>query len=103
VFALNKADLRGLRREMQIVFQDPYGAFNPRMTVGRIIGEGLELRGLPRGRERDAEVSRLLEMVQLPPNVRTRYPHEFSGGQRQRIGLRARLPSSRVFWSPTNP
>src|SRR5436190_3867220 len=87
VYTLPKPAMRTLRREMQIVFQDPYGAFNPRMTIGGIIGEGLELRGMRGGRERDAEVARLLEMVQLPPEVRGRYPHEFSGGQRQRLGI----------------
>jgi oligopeptide/dipeptide ABC transporter ATP-binding protein len=87
VFELPKHEVRALRREMQIVFQDPYGAFNPRMTVAGIIGEGLELRGVRDLRRRDAEVCRLLETVQLPPDVRTRYPHEFSGGQRQRIGI----------------
>jgi oligopeptide/dipeptide ABC transporter ATP-binding protein len=87
VFALPREGVRALRREMQIVFQDPYGAFNPRMTVSSIIGEALELRGMNDRRERDAEVRRLLELVQLPGEVRTRYPHEFSGGQRQRIGI----------------
>ncbi|HEU4751684.1 MAG TPA: ABC transporter ATP-binding protein, partial [Armatimonadota bacterium] len=79
--------MREVRREMQIVFQDPYGAFNPRMTVGAIIGEALELRGIRSPQARASEVVRLLEMVQLPGTVRTRYPHEFSGGQRQRIGI----------------
>jgi oligopeptide/dipeptide ABC transporter ATP-binding protein len=87
IYELHKRELRELRREMQIVFQDPYGAFNPRMTIGAIIGEALELRGMRSPRERDAEVIRLLEMVQLPGAVRTRFPHEFSGGQRQRIGI----------------
>ena len=87
VFLLSKPEMRALRREMQIVFQDPYGAFNPRMTIGRIIGEALELRGVNGSSARAAEVSRLLELVQLPPEVRGRYPHEFSGGQRQRIGI----------------
>ncbi len=87
VFSLSNDDMRALRREMQIVFQDPYGAFNPRMTVGRIIGEALELRGVTGANERSSEVSRLLELVQLPADVKNRYPHEFSGGQRQRIGI----------------
>ena len=87
VFALPKAEMRALRREMQIVFQDPYGAFNPRLTVGAIIGEGLELRGINDRKERAREVSRFLELVQLPPHYAGRYPHEFSGGQRQRIGI----------------
>jgi oligopeptide/dipeptide ABC transporter ATP-binding protein len=87
VYDLPADQLRSLRREMQIVFQDPYGAFNPRMTVSSIIGEGLELRGIRDHAQRDAEVTRLLELVQLPAGVRTRFPHEFSGGQRQRIGI----------------
>ncbi len=86
VFALKKAEMRLLRREMQIVFQDPYGAFNPRMTVGGIISEALELREMARG-ERAHNVAHFLEMVQLPPHYASRYPHEFSGGQRQRIGI----------------
>jgi oligopeptide transport system ATP-binding protein len=87
VFALRGEELRGLRREMQIVFQDPYGSLNPRMTVGRIVGEGLEARGLRPGKERDEEVRRLLSLVGLRPAHQDRYPHEFSGGQRQRIGI----------------
>jgi oligopeptide/dipeptide ABC transporter ATP-binding protein len=87
VFEVPKREMRHLRKEMQIVFQDPYGAFNPRMTVGAIIGEALELRGLRGARERDNEIIRLLELVQLPGAYRTRFPHEFSGGQRQRIGI----------------
>jgi len=86
VFGLGKAPLRELRKQMQIVFQDPYGAFNPRLTVGAIIGEALELRGIAGGK-RGAEVGHFLEMVQMPANVASRYPHEFSGGQRQRIGI----------------
>jgi ABC-type oligopeptide transport system ATPase subunit len=87
VFKLPKNDMRALRREMQIVFQDPYGAFNPRMNVGQIIGEALELRGMKSRSDRDREVERFLELVQMPTNIGTRYPHEFSGGQRQRIGI----------------
>ncbi len=87
VFGLSKADLRALRREMQIVFQDPYGAFNPRMTIGRILSEGMELGGIRSRADRETESKRLLEMVQMPADVRNRYPHEFSGGQRQRIGI----------------
>ncbi len=86
VFQLQKTPLRELRKQMQIVFQDPYGAFNPRLTVSAIIGEALELRGIG-GRERGREVAKFLEMVQMPANVASRYPHEFSGGQRQRIGI----------------
>lgn len=86
VFALSKPEMRQLRRQMQIVFQDPYGAFNPRMTVGQIIGEALLLRGI-KGRDQGREVARFLDMVQMPSNIGGRYPHEFSGGQRQRIGI----------------
>lgn len=86
VLALNGGALREIRKDMQIVFQDPYGAFNPRMTVGAIIGEALELRGISRG-QRSSVVREYLEMVQMPGTVANRYPHEFSGGQRQRIGI----------------
>ena len=86
VFGLPKMQMRELRKQMQIVFQDPYGAFNPRMTVGAIIGEALELRGI-HGANRRADVGHFLEMVQMPATVANRYPHEFSGGQRQRIGI----------------
>ena len=86
VLRMSGRDLRELRKQMQIVFQDPYGAFNPRMTVGAIIGEALELRGVPRS-ERSGLVAHSLELVQMPANVANRYPHEFSGGQRQRIGI----------------
>jgi ABC-type oligopeptide transport system ATPase subunit len=87
VFEMPKDQMRNLRREMQIVFQDPYGAFNPRMTVGAIIGEALQLRGISNRQERAKEVGRFLEMVQMPSSIQARYPHEFSGGQRQRIGI----------------
>ncbi|MBM4017799.1 MAG: ATP-binding cassette domain-containing protein [Planctomycetes bacterium] len=87
VFALPPADLRRLRRHMQIIFQDPYGSLNPRMTVGGIIGEPLKVHRLARGRDLEDRVARLLEHVGLSPAYRNRYPHEFSGGQRQRIGI----------------
>ncbi|GMU25035.1 MAG: ABC transporter ATP-binding protein [Phycisphaerae bacterium] len=87
VFALNRSALRTLRRRMQIIFQDPYGSLNPRMTVSTIVGEGLTVHGLARGRERDRRVAELLERCGLSPSHINRYPHEFSGGQRQRIGI----------------
>jgi len=76
-----------LRREMQIIFQDPYSSLNPRMTVGEIVGEPLRLHNLAIGSERDDRVRILLEAVGLNPDQMRRYPHEFSGGQRQRIGI----------------
>jgi oligopeptide transport system ATP-binding protein len=76
-----------MRREMQMIFQDPYASLNPRMTVGSIIGEPLEIHGLARGREKQERVQELLRIVGLNPYFANRYPHEFSGGQRQRIGI----------------
>jgi len=87
VFDLQEGALRRLRRHMQIIFQDPYGSLNPRMTIGGIIGEPLRVHGLARGRELEDRVAQLLEHVGLSPAYRNRYPHEFSGGQRQRIGI----------------
>jgi len=79
--------LKDLRRQIQIIFQDPYSSLNPRMTVGDIVGEPLVVHGVARGREREARVRELLEAVGLNPSHIKRYPHEFSGGQRQRIGI----------------
>jgi oligopeptide transport system ATP-binding protein len=87
IYALNKEELRKLRREMQIIFQDPYSSLNPRMTVGEIIGEPLEIHGVARGPEKAKRVAQLLEVVGLASFHARRYPHEFSGGQRQRIGI----------------
>ena len=87
VFGLAPGDLRRLRRHMQIIFQDPYGSLNPRMTIGGIIGEPLRVHRLARGRALEDRVSQLLDHVGLSPAYRNRYPHEFSGGQRQRIGI----------------
>ena len=84
---LSEADLRPLRRRMQMVFQDPFASLNPRHSVGRIVGEPLRAHGIARGREAHTRVRELLEVVGLPSDAANRYPHEFSGGQRQRIGL----------------
>ena len=85
---LNQREMRPLRKEMQVVFQDPYGSLSPRMSVGDIVAEGLEVHGLAgTDQERDAMVARALEEVQLDAAMRHRYPHEFSGGQRQRIAI----------------
>ena len=79
--------LRRMRRRMQMIFQDPYASLNPRMTVGNIIGEPLEVHNILKGKERREKVQELLEVVGLNPYFVNRYPHEFSGGQRQRIGV----------------
>jgi oligopeptide transport system ATP-binding protein len=79
--------LRHMRRRMQIIFQDPYASLNPRMTVGGIVGEPLEVHGIASGKEKIARVQELLEIVGLNPYFVNRFPHEFSGGQRQRIGI----------------
>ena len=87
VRALRGEPLRKLRRRMQIVFQDPYGSLNPRMTVGDAIKEGLIVHNIARGADADRRVGQLLEEVGLRAEFASRYPHEFSGGQRQRIGI----------------
>jgi oligopeptide transport system ATP-binding protein len=87
VVTARRAMMKTLRREMQIIFQDPYSSLNPRMTVGAIVGEPLLVHGLARGAEREERVKALLAAVGLKPDHMKRYPHEFSGGQRQRIGV----------------
>ena len=84
---LGRYELRQLRRQMQIVFQDPYASLNPRMRVGAIVGEGIVIHKLARGREKQERLVELLKMVGLEADALSRYPHEFSGGQRQRIGI----------------
>ena len=84
---LGGEDMRKMRRRMQMIFQDPYASLNPRMTVGNIIGEPLEVHNLARGKEKTERVQELLRVVGLNPYFTNRYPHEFSGGQRQRIGI----------------
>ena len=87
ILSLNREALRSLRLHMQFIFQDPYESLNPRMKVGEIVGEGLEVHRIARGKEKFRRVSELLERVGLHPQDAQRYPHEFSGGQRQRIGI----------------
>ena len=87
VKSMGTSELRALRREMQIIFQDPVSSLNPRMTVGAIIREGLTIHRLAEGAAADARVRQLLQEVGLRPEYANRYPHEFSGGQRQRIGI----------------
>jgi oligopeptide transport system ATP-binding protein len=85
--ALKDSDLRRTRRRMQMIFQDPYASLNPRMTVGSIVAEPLEVHRIARGKEKRERVQELLDIVGLNPYFVNRYPHEFSGGQRQRIGI----------------
>jgi len=94
VFALPPRELRALRRQMQIIFQDPVGSLNPRMTVETIVGEALTVHGLAKGQARRDRVASLLDRVGLSPSHMGRYPHEFSGGQRQRIGIARALALS---------
>lgn len=85
--SLPKDELRELRKEMQIIFQDPYGSLNPRMTVGDIVGEPLHIHKLAKGAAKEKRVREILETVGLSAFHARRFPHEFSGGQRQRIGI----------------
>ena len=87
LLGLRKQELRRKRRDMQIIFQDPYASLNPRMTIRTIVGEPFAIHGLASGTEREHLVADLLKTVGLDPVVMRRYPHEFSGGQRQRIGI----------------
>jgi oligopeptide transport system ATP-binding protein len=84
---LGREDMRKVRREMQIVFQDPYASLDPRMTVGDIVAEPLAVHGIGSRRDRRSRVRELLDVVGFDPSFVNRYPHEFSGGQRQRIGI----------------
>ncbi len=87
VMAMGKDELRVLRRDMQIIFQDPYSSLNPRMSIGEAIGEALEVHGIARGSERRDRVISVLRECGLDEHHYRRYPHEFSGGQRQRVGI----------------
>src|SRR5580698_9776102 len=95
VTEFNRGELEALRRDMQIIFQDPYASLNPRMTVGQIVGEALIIHGLAKNRRAfEDRVVELLETVGLNSDHVRRYPHEFSGGQRQRIGIARALAVS---------
>jgi oligopeptide transport system ATP-binding protein len=97
VTTLSESALRRRRRDMQMIFQDPYGSLNPRMRVGDIVGDPLGVHRIARGAERDQRVGELLEMVGLSARFARRYPHEFSGGQRQRIGIARALALNPQF------
>lgn len=87
IYDLKPSKLKEMRREMQMIFQDPYASLNPRMTVKDIIGESMDIHGLASGKKRTERVEELLSLVGLNPEHMNRFPHEFSGGQRQRIGI----------------
>ena len=95
--AMKGEELRRMRRRMQMIFQDPYASLNPRMTVGDIVGEPLEVHNVARGKEKRERVMELLQLVGLNPYFINRYPHEFSGGQRQRIGVARALALNPSF------
>jgi peptide/nickel transport system ATP-binding protein len=97
LLALSPRGLREMRRQMQIIFQDPYASLNPRMRVGDIVGEGLEIHKLAKGKAKRQRVIELLHQVGLREDHYPRYPHEFSGGQRQRIGIARALAVSPKF------
>ncbi len=84
---MKKRELRNARRDMQLIFQDPYASLDPRMTAGGIVGEPMLVHKLVKGKEYNEQVAELFRLVQLEPFMAERYPHEFSGGQRQRIGI----------------
>jgi oligopeptide transport system ATP-binding protein len=94
---LKGEQLRQMRRKMQIIFQDPFASLNPRMNVGQIVGEPLEVHGVAKGKDKEERVKELLRVVGLNPQFMTRFPHEFSGGQRQRIGIARALALNPAF------
>ena len=98
ILRLRRAAMRRMRRQMAIIFQDPFASLDPRQTVSQILGEALDIHGLaPSGRRRKERISELLDLVGLSPDLARRYPHEFSGGQRQRIGIARALAVDPTF------
>jgi len=94
---LPRSELRAIRPKMQIIFQDPYGSLNPRMTIGNAVAEPLKIHGVAKGTEARDRVTQLLRHVGLPADAANRYPHEFSGGQRQRVGIARALALNPAF------
>jgi oligopeptide transport system ATP-binding protein len=84
---MDRKELRLIKRDIQLIFQDPYGSLNPRMTAGDIVGEALEIHRIAKGKDKEKRVEELLELVGLKPQHKARYPHQLSGGQRQRIAI----------------
>ncbi|RKY02351.1 peptide ABC transporter substrate-binding protein [Candidatus Poribacteria bacterium] len=97
IVGLKGRELRGVRRNMQIIFQDPYSSLNPRMTLRQIVGEGLRIHGLASGDELDKIVKDLLDRVGIPPTYIDKYPHELSGGQRQRVAIARAIALNPAF------
>jgi oligopeptide transport system ATP-binding protein len=95
--SLNRGELRRMRRHMQMIFQDPYASLNPRMSVGNIVSEPLQIHSIGNAKARKERVQELLKVVGLNPYFINRYPHEFSGGQRQRIGIARALATNPSF------
>ena len=97
LLAVDARELRALRRDMQVVFQDPFASLNPRMTIGRIVAENLIVQGMARGRELSDKVQELIETVGLSPMLAKRYPHQLSGGERQRVAIARALATRPRF------